>query len=362
MEKANPEARRLWYVHIIFLASRTEPEKNYHINPILVFFSYGDVARIKRSRLRASFFRKGVTLCLHGIFQNESPLVQEGSMGSPCLGGGFSNTGALPGRYTNQYGGVEPPRRQDLADTQNINIHGAYGAGKNSFRANIFGNRAGNHFLYEDYYGYARRKEGNEVWDLGASLAWVRDVTDYSTLILSAAAYYGDKNIPLSGYTSEAAKERDFSTRQNVMLDMPRVFRDDLAMEAFIGHSWQTLNYDPGRGASLHKEQSITAVTRWSWYPRSKLTPKAGGDYRYAYIDSTNDGLHIGHRGGIYLNITVSQGIGKNITAFGSLRNILNTRYVSFADYPMPGLTFTVGLRMNFEVPRTENNSNSRNE
>jgi vitamin B12 transporter len=51
------------------------------------------------------------------------------------------------------------------------------------------------------------------------------------------------------------------------------------------------------------------------------------------------------------LNMTVNQKIGKTITAFGSLRNILNTRYVSFAGYPMPGLNFTLGLRMNYAIP-----------
>ncbi|MDR2742568.1 MAG: TonB-dependent receptor [Treponema sp.] len=504
------------------------------------------------------------------------------------FGGGFSNTGALPGRYNTQYGGIESPQWQDLADAQSLNIFGAYGAEKNSFRVNLFGNRAGNHFLYQDYYGYARRKEGNEVWDLGASLAWARDLGDYSTLVLSADTYYGDKNIPLSGYTAEKAKEKDFSVRQNVMLDMPRFFRDDLAMEASVSHGWQTLNYDPGRGASLHKEQSLTLINRWDWYLLPKITLKAGGDYRYTYIDSTNDGRHTGHRGGVYLtgeyapsgqfllipsikavtdgisvapvpkfgilwkaretlalknnyfrvfkfpdfddlywkqegfsgnpglkpedgwgadlgaeyrpkswltfegvfhtawtkdsihwsnaggswtprntgeacffgldarlqfkipvslgpvtkispgvsyqhllsyllsgdldfasdkripymprhllgvsldihwntgarrpggslsvsghyeslrfadtgnivkldpffllNITVNQGIGKNITAFGSLRNALNTHYVSFAEYPMPGLTVTLGLRMNFEVPPAEKTAKPRKE
>ncbi|MDR2070803.1 MAG: TonB-dependent receptor [Treponema sp.] len=494
----------------------------------------------------------------------------------------------MPGRYNKQYGGTGSPQWQDLADAQNLNIFGAYGAEKNSFRVNLFGNRAGNHFLYQDYYGYARRKEGNEVWDLGGGLSWIRDLGDYSTLILSANAYYGDKNIPLSGYTAERAKERDFSTRQNIMLDMPRFFRDDLAMEASVSHSRQTLDYDPGRDASLHKEQSLTLINRWDWYLLPKLTLKAGGDYRYTSIDSTSDGRHIGHRGGVYLtgeyapagqfllipsikavtdgaslapvpkfgflwkahetftlknnyfrifkfpdfddlywkqegfsgnpalkpedgwgadlgaeyrpqsrltlegvfhaawtkdsihwssaggswtpqntgeacffgldarlqfdipvslgpvtrispgasyqhllsyllsgdlgfasdkripymprhllglsldlrwntgsrrpegslsisghyeslrfadtgnlikldpffllNITVNQGIGKNIAAFGSLRNALNARYVSFADYPMPGLTFTLGLRMNFEVPPAEKAANPWNE
>jgi vitamin B12 transporter len=50
------------------------------------------------------------------------------------------------------------------------------------------------------------------------------------------------------------------------------------------------------------------------------------------------------------LNATINQKIGKNLTAFGVLRNILNESYQSFSDYPMPGITLTVGMRANFDV------------
>ncbi|MCL2805011.1 MAG: TonB-dependent receptor [Treponema sp.] len=46
------------------------------------------------------------------------------------------------------------------------------------------------------------------------------------------------------------------------------------------------------------------------------------------------------------LNAGVNQNIGKNITIFGSLRNILNTSYESFYDYPMPGITLSLGMRL----------------
>jgi vitamin B12 transporter len=50
------------------------------------------------------------------------------------------------------------------------------------------------------------------------------------------------------------------------------------------------------------------------------------------------------------LNAAVNQKIGKNLTAFGALRNILNESYESFYDYPMPGITLTVGMRAHLEV------------
>jgi vitamin B12 transporter len=51
------------------------------------------------------------------------------------------------------------------------------------------------------------------------------------------------------------------------------------------------------------------------------------------------------------LNINVNQKINKTLTVFGEIRNLLDSHYESFIDYPMPGLTITVGLGMNFETP-----------
>jgi vitamin B12 transporter len=61
------------------------------------------------------------------------------------------------------------------------------------------------------------------------------------------------------------------------------------------------LDYDPGTEASFHSENLITAINRWSWYPFEGLVLRFGGDYRFIYIDSTNDGKHSGHNGGVYL-------------------------------------------------------------
>jgi vitamin B12 transporter len=82
---------------------------------------------------------------------------------------------------------------------------------------------------------------------------------------------------------------------------MPRIFRDDLAMNVSLGHNWVTLDYDPGADPSFHDEHVITLVNRWDWYPLATLTLRSGGDYRYIHIDSTNDSIHDGHNGGLYL-------------------------------------------------------------
>jgi vitamin B12 transporter len=49
------------------------------------------------------------------------------------------------------------------------------------------------------------------------------------------------------------------------------------------------------------------------------------------------------------LNATLNQRFGKYLSTYGTLRNILNKSYESFADYPMPGLTLTLGMRVQFE-------------
>jgi outer membrane receptor protein involved in Fe transport len=55
------------------------------------------------------------------------------------------------------------------------------------------------------------------------------------------------------------------------------------------------------------------------------------------------------------MHATVNQDLGKYLTAFVSLRNILNVHYESFAGYYMPGISFTAGVRVKFEPPAMGN-------
>ncbi|MDR1586640.1 MAG: TonB-dependent receptor [Treponema sp.] len=219
------------------------------------------------------------------------------------IGGSVSNTSVLPGYYREWDGTRGEPHWEDLADAQNVSFFTAYGAEKYSLSANLFANRAQNHFLYrDDIFMRTRRKDNNEVWDGGLRLSFVRDLDDYTKLILSGDAYYGDKNIPTSGFSSLAGKQKDFSTAQNIMLDMSRAFHDALAMEASITHNWHDRDFAPPSGAaSRHDEHLVTAINRWSWYPAEKLTLRAGGDYRLSYLDSTDMGSRSRHDGGLYL-------------------------------------------------------------
>ncbi|MDR1399241.1 MAG: TonB-dependent receptor [Treponema sp.] len=214
-----------------------------------------------------------------------------------------SNTSVIPSDdYKERSGAAGASHPEDLFDSQNLSVSAGFGAEQYSLSANLFTNRAANHFRYQDYYGIARRKDHNEVWDLGASLSFTRDLPQWATLIATGSVYYGDKNIPTSGTSSIAAQQTDFSTRQSLMLDAPRAFRDDLATEASLTYNWSRIGYElEPRPASHHNEHSLLAINRWNWYPQTGLTLNASGDYRYTYLDSTDSGRHDGYDAGLSL-------------------------------------------------------------
>jgi len=218
------------------------------------------------------------------------------------LGASVSNTGAMPGKYRGRDGQTQGPDWEDLADTQNADISAAYGGDALSFTANVFANRAQNHYLFIDSYKYSRRKDNNEVWDAGAAVSVTGELPDFSKWIVSSNFYYGDKNLPASGFSSNAGSQQDISSRNNLMLDMPRVFRDDLAMEASLG--WHFIRKDytsPADAFSRHDQQNFTAINRWSWDANEHLSLRSGFDYRFIYLDSTDIGKRNRHDGGIYL-------------------------------------------------------------
>ncbi|MDR0539669.1 MAG: TonB-dependent receptor, partial [Spirochaetaceae bacterium] len=57
----------------------------------------------------------------------------------------------------------------------------------------------------------------------------------------------------------------------------------------------------------------------------------------------------------LLVNITLNQHISKNMAVFAAVRNITNTHYQSFKDYPMPGFNFTLGLRVKTEAQSLSN-------
>jgi vitamin B12 transporter len=251
------------------------------------------------------------------------------------MGGAFSNTSYIPGKYHKQHGGIENPQWQDLADTQSINTFGAYGAEKFSFKLNLFGNRAGNHFLYQGQFGETRRKEGNEILDGGASVSFTRELGDFANLIATGSFYYGDKNIPKMSYIAEYDKQKDTTVTGSVMLDMPRAFHDDFAMEAALSYNWKRLKSEEN---SLHNEHNLNVINRWSWFPAEKFTLRFGGDFRFINLDSANSGLHNANHGGLYLTPEFSP--VKNLLLIASIKGVINGGEI--AAIPKLGLSWKI--------------------
>jgi vitamin B12 transporter len=258
------------------------------------------------------------------------------------FGGSFSNSSYLPGNYRTRAGLTGDPQWQDLADSQNISILGSYGAELYSLNISVFGNRAGNHFLYTDPFNFTRRKEGNEVLDAGVSISFLHDIGDFSKLIASAMFYFGDKNIPVSGYASAYGEQRDLSSSLNLMLDTPRAFHDNFSMEFVLGHDWKRLTYN--RDVSRHDEHSVSIINRWGWHPASAFTLRFGGDYRFVNIDSTNTGIRYANRGGLYLTSEYSP--QRNFLFIASIKGVGDGREIA----PIPKLGWSWLINENFTL------------
>ena len=218
------------------------------------------------------------------------------------LGASVTNISTLPGGYRDRDGEKQGPHWEDLVDTQHYGLSAAYGGDALSMTANVFFNRAENHFTFTDYNDKTRRKDNNEVWDTGAAASLIWELSDFSKLIFSPNFYYSDKNIPASGFSGRAGKQNDVTTRQNVMLDMPRAFHDDLAAEASLTYYQTGRTYvSPSDTESRHDQHSVTAINRWRWEAGRQLTLHSGFDYRFIYLNSTEMGIRDRHDGGLYV-------------------------------------------------------------
>jgi vitamin B12 transporter len=248
------------------------------------------------------------------------------------LGGGVSTTGYMPGKYA---GGE--PHYEDLADTQSLNFFAGYGAEHFSWKLNWFGNHAMNHYVYKDNLGYARR-EHNEILDTGADAAIVRDLPDMSKLIVKGGVYYGDKNYPVASASNIFGVQEDFSASQSIMLDMPRIFHDNLATEVTLNNTWSVLGYEEADTDSLHRMDTVQAINRWALYPFAALTMRAGWDFRYIYLDSTDIGFKDRQDGGIYFT-TEFKPVEKFLVV-ASIKTVFNNSDSSVEAAPVPKIGF----------------------
>ena len=255
------------------------------------------------------------------------------------FGGSVSNTSAIPGSYYNSFGQAMNPHWEDLVDSQNVSANASYGWDRTSLTGSFFFNSAQNHFLYRDDLNIVRRKESNEVLDFGTRLSFIRDIAEAARLILSGDVYFGDKNIPISGYSRLSAKQQDLSHSENVLFEMPRAFHDALGMEASLSHKGYNRFYEPlGGGYSQHNENLVSAINRWNWYPFDVLTLRAGWDFRFSYLDSTDMGEQYRNDGGIYL--TAEYRPLDSLLIIPSIKGVFSGPNAEMPAVPVPKLGF----------------------
>jgi vitamin B12 transporter len=243
------------------------------------------------------------------------------------ISGTVSNTGYMPSEYNKRHanGQLGDPLYEDLVDMQAVSLFAGYGAEKFSWKASVFGDRAGNHYLYEDDYGFARRKMSNEVLDAGggATLAW--DLSDTTTLVSDTKTYYAYRNFPVTPNSTGFALARDFQITENILFNAPVIFRDDTGTEASLTYQYSNTKY----GVNIRSfDHYITGINRWGWYPSEKWTLRAGIDWRFLYIDSRSatetQPVKIGNLGGIYVTGEFSP--LKKFMLIGSVKSVTDTR------------------------------------
>jgi vitamin B12 transporter len=243
------------------------------------------------------------------------------------LGFTFSNTGYMPGKYNKRHAGGEVggPEFIDLVDMQSLSLSVGYGAEKYSWKTSLFGNSAGNHYLYQDDYGFARRKISNEVLDGGGNFQLMFALPKDATILSDTKMYYAHRNFPITMNSVGFALATDLLVSENIMFAAPVIFRDDLATEGSL--SYQTSHTTYGVNISS-VDHYFTGINRWNWYPTDKVTVRSGIDGRFLYINADSptelEPVKTGSQGGLYL--TGEYKLLKNLLLIGSVKGATDTK------------------------------------
>jgi vitamin B12 transporter len=99
-----------------------------------------------------------------------------------------------------------------------------------------------------------------------------------------------------------SALATDLQITENIMLNAPAAFRDDLAAEASLTYQTSITNYGVDISSYDHY---LTAINRWNWYPSNTLTLRSGIDWRFLYINTSSVAetkpVKTGNQGGVYI-------------------------------------------------------------
>jgi vitamin B12 transporter len=257
------------------------------------------------------------------------------------LGGVFSNTGYMPGKYNKRHAGgaIGDPEYIDLLDMQSLSLNAGYGMENFSWKASLFGDRAGNHYLYKDDYGFARRKISNEVLDIGGNAQFMFTLPKDATILSDTKLYYAHRDFPITMNSVGSAVATDFIAAENIIFAAPVIFRDDLATEGSLSYQTSYTTYGVNISSSDHY---LTGINRWAWYPTDKITVRSGIDWRFLYINTESptelQPVKTGNQGGLYL--TGEFKLLKNLLLVGSVKGVTDTKRV--VAVPKLGLSWQI--------------------
>jgi vitamin B12 transporter len=243
------------------------------------------------------------------------------------LGFALSNTGYMPGKYNKRHarGAIGGPEYIDLFDMQSLSLFAGYGAEKFSWKTSLFGNSAGNHYLYKDDYGFARRKVSNEILDAGGNFQLMFALPKDANILSDTKMYYANRNFPITMNSVGSAVSTDLTATENIIFAAPVIFRDDLATEGSISYQTSHTTYGVDISSSDHY---LTGINRWNWYPTDKITVRTGIDWRFLYINTDSptelQPVKTGNQGGAYL--TGEFKLAKNFLLIGSVKGVTDTR------------------------------------
>jgi vitamin B12 transporter len=258
----------------------------------------------------------------------------------------FSNTGYMPGEYNLRHarGAISEPEFIDLVDMQSLSLSAGYGAEKFSWKTSLFGNRAGNHYLYEDDYGFARRKISNEVLDGGGNVQLMftlpkNAALQEATLLSDTKLYYAHRDFPITMNSVGSALATDLTATENIIFAAPVIFRDDLATEASLTYQTSITNYGVNISSYDHY---LTAINRWNWYPTDKFVIRSGLDWRFLYVNTESptelEPVKTGNQGGLY--ITGEYKPMKKLLLIASVKGVTDTKQA--AAVPKLGLNWQI--------------------
>jgi len=241
----------------------------------------------------------------------------------------FSNTGYMPGEYNlrQAQGAIGKPEFIDLLDMQSLNLFLGHGGEKFSWRTSLFGNRAGNHYLYKDDYGFARRKISNEVLDGGGNVQLVFNLPKDASIMSDTKVYYARRNFPITMNSVGAALATDLIITENIVFAAPVAFHDTLATDASLTYQTSHTTYGVNISSNDHY---LTAINRWNWYQSDKFTLRSGFDWRFLYINTDSpteiEPVKTGNLGGLY--VTAEYTFFKKLLLIGSVKGVTDTKQI----------------------------------